>query len=248
MHNIELYGQLRILRKSLRLTQEEFGKKIAKSKNTIINWENRNTEPPRDIIEVLQHVFNANPIWLRTNQGEMLLQTDYPKKVRRANEPKGRVYKQQEVHKLLFQETKTTPVIKELNGRYYEIPILRPTTNSENQDTPGFKQVGSTVIKKEDYKPQFIYMKVLDDSMEKLINQDSVIIIDTSQFSLLDRKIYCFRTPGAGLIIRTVNMEIDALILEPYNKHYDKREIEWDNFDPSIVYGRVVGSLNNTFR
>jgi len=248
MHNIELFSQLRILRKSLRLTQEEFGKKIAKSKNTIINWENRNTEPPGEIIEVLQYVFNANPNWLRTNQGQMLLPAGYVKKIRSAKEQKSGVYKYKEEPKLMFQETTTTPVIEELNGKFYEIPIYKPTINRESQDKVDFEQVSSTIIKKEDYKPQLIYLKVFDDSMEKLINQDSVIIIDTSQFSLLDKKIYCFKTPGSGLITRTVNMEIDALVLEPYNKHYDRREIEWANFDPTIIYGRVVGSLNNIFR
>lgn len=67
--------RIKTLRKSLNLTQEEFGKKIGIKKNSVSQIEsgvNAVTEP--NIISICRE-FNVNESWLRTGEGEMLVAT-----------------------------------------------------------------------------------------------------------------------------------------------------------------------------
>lgn len=61
------------LRKRLKMTQAEFGKQIVKSETTVRNWETGATEPPEGIENLLSSLFDANPRWLLTGQGDILL-------------------------------------------------------------------------------------------------------------------------------------------------------------------------------
>lgn len=65
--------RLKILRKSLNLTQKEFGEKIGIKGNTITTYEKGIRTPSEAIIFSICREFNVNENWLRTGEGEMFL-------------------------------------------------------------------------------------------------------------------------------------------------------------------------------
>ncbi len=70
---MELKDRIKKLRMSLGLSQEEFGRKIGKSKRTIQYWEQGKIAPPENILHLIERTFNVNPEWLREGKGEMFL-------------------------------------------------------------------------------------------------------------------------------------------------------------------------------
>lgn len=66
---------VRTLRKTLKLTQPEMGKKLCVSRSTISNWEYGLVEPNDMVIRHFANTFNVNEHWLRTGEGEMFQET-----------------------------------------------------------------------------------------------------------------------------------------------------------------------------
>lgn len=67
--------RIKTLRKTLNLTQAEFGERIGIKKNSVSQIEsgvNSVTEP--NILSICRE-FHVNEIWLRTGEGEMFIQT-----------------------------------------------------------------------------------------------------------------------------------------------------------------------------
>jgi len=69
-------NRIKEVRKSRRLTQEEFGKLIGVKGNTITNYENGLRNPSDAIINSICREFNVNEDWLRTGEGEMYTDRD----------------------------------------------------------------------------------------------------------------------------------------------------------------------------
>lgn len=73
MIRISVNDRIKFVRKSLNLSQPEFGKRIGVSRDVIANIERTNgTVIPNEFL--LQHicsVYGVDPIWLETGEGEM---------------------------------------------------------------------------------------------------------------------------------------------------------------------------------
>ncbi|MDD3416362.1 MAG: helix-turn-helix transcriptional regulator [Lachnospiraceae bacterium] len=67
-------SRIKLLRKELGLTQEEFARKIGLARNSIANYEIGRREPTNAIITSVCREFNVNEEWLRTGHGEMFLE------------------------------------------------------------------------------------------------------------------------------------------------------------------------------
>ena len=63
--------RLKLLRKSLRLTQAAFGDKLGLARNTIANYEDGNRKPSNAILKLLCKTYNVNYLWLTEGKGEM---------------------------------------------------------------------------------------------------------------------------------------------------------------------------------
>lgn len=63
--------RLKLLRKELGLTQEEFAKKINIKRNTLANYEIGRNNPIDAVISLICKEFNVNEKWLRTGSGKM---------------------------------------------------------------------------------------------------------------------------------------------------------------------------------
>lgn len=63
--------RIRKLRKTLDLTQREFGERLGVKGNTIANYELGRNEPIDAVISLICREFNVSAEWLRTGEGEM---------------------------------------------------------------------------------------------------------------------------------------------------------------------------------
>ncbi|MGM9669743.1 MAG: helix-turn-helix domain-containing protein [Faecousia sp.] len=64
-------GRFRDLRENLNLSQEEFARRINRTRSEIKNIEYEKTSPKEEIISSVCAAFGVNDYWLRTGQGEM---------------------------------------------------------------------------------------------------------------------------------------------------------------------------------
>lgn len=65
--------RLRRLRKTLDLTQQDFGSCISVKGNTVAQWESGRNSPPDSAITFICREFNVSEEWLRHGTGEMFL-------------------------------------------------------------------------------------------------------------------------------------------------------------------------------
>lgn len=65
-------NRIRTLRKSLGLTQEEFGEQLGVTKLTVLRWE-RDNKVPEPSLRLICRVFQVNKHWLETGEGEMVI-------------------------------------------------------------------------------------------------------------------------------------------------------------------------------
>lgn len=68
--------RIKELRKSLKLSQTEFGKKLGVSRDVINNIENGRVELKEYLIKTICSVFNVSANWLRTGEGGMKAESD----------------------------------------------------------------------------------------------------------------------------------------------------------------------------
>lgn len=66
--------RLKLLRKTLDLTQQEFADRIGSKRNTIAKYETETNTPSTSVITLICREFNVNEDWLRYGTGEMFCQ------------------------------------------------------------------------------------------------------------------------------------------------------------------------------
>lgn len=62
--------RIKIIRKELKLTQEEFGLQIGVKGNTVTGYERGTRSPSDAIINMICLIFNVDQTWLRTGEGD----------------------------------------------------------------------------------------------------------------------------------------------------------------------------------
>ena len=75
--------RVRHLRKSLGLTQTEFGNRIGVKIGVIRNFEYNITEPNSPQIDLICATYHVNRVWLETGEGEMLADMSKEEKIGR---------------------------------------------------------------------------------------------------------------------------------------------------------------------
>ena len=63
--------RIKILRKMLDLTQQEFAERVGTKRNTIANYEIKRNEPSNSMIALICREFHVNEEWLRNGTGEI---------------------------------------------------------------------------------------------------------------------------------------------------------------------------------
>ena len=66
--------RIKLIRKKLELTQQEFADKLGIARNNIAGYETCKRSPSDAVISLICTKFNINEEWLRTGEGEMFVQ------------------------------------------------------------------------------------------------------------------------------------------------------------------------------
>ena len=69
MNNV--FDRIKIVRKSVGLTQQAFAEKLGLKQNTVATYEMGKTSPSERTLADICRVFNVDPVWLETGEGEM---------------------------------------------------------------------------------------------------------------------------------------------------------------------------------
>ncbi len=68
--------RIKMLRKALDMTQQEFADKIGLKRNSVASYEIGKNYPMDTVIKSICREFNVNEEWLRTGEGEMFIEVD----------------------------------------------------------------------------------------------------------------------------------------------------------------------------
>ena len=66
--------RLKELRKELKLSQDEFAKKLNIGRSSIANYESGAREPISSVIALICKTWNVNESWLRNGEGKMFVE------------------------------------------------------------------------------------------------------------------------------------------------------------------------------
>lgn len=72
----QLKNRIKLIRKELKLTQQEFSDRIGIKRGAIANYEIGRNEPVDSVISLICREFNVNEKWLRTGTGDMFIELD----------------------------------------------------------------------------------------------------------------------------------------------------------------------------
>ena len=67
--------RLKLLRETLKLSQDEFGKRIGSARNTIANYELGRRTTSNTIVKAICRAFRVNYFWLTEGEGDMFAGT-----------------------------------------------------------------------------------------------------------------------------------------------------------------------------
>ncbi|MCH7575662.1 MAG: helix-turn-helix transcriptional regulator [Candidatus Marinimicrobia bacterium] len=76
--------RFRTIRKRAKLNQDEFGRILGVSRQTINAYENNRQRPPLDMMEKVCKLQSISPIWLLSGYGKPNIDKDYPESEGRA--------------------------------------------------------------------------------------------------------------------------------------------------------------------
>ena len=133
------------------------------------------------------------------------------------------------------------------NGELVQVDVYS-LENVDSHNLSELEPIGTVVIPRNIYKEDSIVIQVAGDSMEKLLMKGSNAVIDTNTKDIVSGSIYAFSIPHEGNIVRECYSEPSGLRLRPYNKNYPTAQVEWGEFNPEMIIGKVSCSVINVFR
>lgn len=68
--------RIKEVRKSLKLSQTDFGKRLGVSRDVINNIENKRVAPSESLVKLIAAEFHVSETWLRTGEGDMRTVSD----------------------------------------------------------------------------------------------------------------------------------------------------------------------------
>lgn len=228
--------QLRTIRNTLKLSQQEFGKLLGIPQTTYANYENGKTNIPDDIKLKLFNEFSVNLNWLISGQGNMLLSDTTP--VSYTPVQKNDEY--------ITATGKTYPVSIPDGG--LSIPILAskvsagpgeewlPINFRENERLPIIERFIRP------YKKDLVFSaEVRGDSMTGIQLFDGDMVVAVRGY-----------TDGEGIFVLTIDDEVyvkrlqwnpasKKIVVKSENERYEPFEIEPDRI---TILGKVIGWLH----
>lgn len=259
--NKEINKRILHLREHLKLSQEQFGEKIAIVKSGVSNIEKGTRNVNDRIIKLICTEFNVSEEWLRTGQGEMFIITeknilsDIAKNYNldeldqkiitqyiKLNEFQRKIIK--DYIKSLFSNEETTAAIEPVQLKEYE-----PEKNY-TLEVPLVGKVagGQPILAVEEHGKKVIAntkcdcaLELIGDSMEpEYMNGDILLVSRQPDLENGDCGIILI-LDGADIAEATFKRfykENGKVILKPINPKYPDIKIEKKNI---MIFGKVVG-------
>lgn len=228
--------QLRTIRNTLKLSQQEFGKLLGIPQTTYANYENGKTNIPDDIKLKLFNEFSVNLNWLISGQGNMLLSDTTPVSYTPV----------QKDDEYITATGKTYPVSIPDGG--LSIPILAskvsagpgeewlPINFRENERLPIIERFIRP------YKKDLVFSaEVRGDSMTGIQLFDGDMVVAVRGY-----------TDGEGIFVLTIDDEVyvkrlqwnpasKRIVVKSENERYEPFEIEPERI---TILGKVIGWLH----
>ena len=210
--------RLKLLRKSLGLTQTEFGEKIGLSLRGIVKWEKGESKPQQSTIKALVSTFNVNPDWLLNGTGEMFISN---KNVEQD------------------EDIVSIPYYAEVSAAAGSGALVY------DENTVKHLQISSAIINIST-GDNVCLINATGNSMQPVIDDRDLLLVDLSQKLITDEGIYVIRL-DTTLVVKRVQKILNGVILISDNPQYPPREISADNFNENdaAVIGKVIAVIKN---
>jgi phage repressor protein C with HTH and peptisase S24 domain len=204
---------IRLLRKSLNLTQKGLAEKLGVTYETVQNWESGRVDVPMKRIKQIAETFGVSPDWLLTGNGEMF--EEYSGIGSDSESDAGiplydHVFASAGYGIEIFDET---PPIKNITNIYELFGIAAKN-------------------------PDIAIIKVAGDSMSPNFISGDYILIDKKITTIVRECVYLLNYNGT-LMIKSVQTIKNGYRLISFNAEY--RPIELSEEDNVIVIGMVIG-------
>jgi repressor LexA len=195
-----IHERLKYLRKTLGLSQEEFGERIGKSLRTIQYWEVGTVKIPDTALKLISSTFGVSYEWLKTGQGEM--------------------WEKREKALLEELEAKTREVLEKL----VRIPIVGRAGAGFPESPADMDVVGWVLVSKETFqKGGKFSVQVHGDSMEPTLHDGDFVVFKTyvgDGSDIPNGKVVIVRNHHGELIVKRLTRVNGSIVLTSDNPKY----------------------------
>lgn len=211
--------RLKLLRKTLGLTQTDFAKKLGMTMQGIQKWEYGTVEIKTSSIMLICSTFNVNPDWLLNGTGEMFIDN---------------VSSQQELSDII-----SIPYYPEVSAAAGSGALVYDESTVKNI------QISSAIINIST-GDNVCLINATGNSMQPVIDDRDLLLVDLSQKLITDEGIYVIRL-DTTLVVKRVQKILNGFILISDNPQYPPKEITAENFNENdaAVIGKVIAVIKN---
>lgn len=213
---------LKLLRQTLGLKQDEFGKKIGRTKSAISNYEAGTRQIDNTTIKLICNVFNVNPDWLLNGTGEMFLDN---------------TSRQQEVSDII-----SIPYYPEVSAAAGSGALVY------DENTVKHLQISSAIINIST-GDNVCLINATGNSMQPVIDDRDLLLVDLSNKDFIDEGIYVVRLENT-LLVKRLQKIPNGIVLISDNPQYEKIILNSDNFNENdaAIIGKVISIIKNLNR
>lgn len=211
--------RLKILRKSLGLTQTEFGKRIGMTMQGIQKWEKGKSKPQQSTIKALISTFNVNPDWLLNGTGEMFLDD---------------ASRQQEVSDII-----SIPYYPEVSAAAGSGALVY------DENSVKHLQISSAIINITTGH-NVCLINATGNSMQPVIDDRDLLLVDLTHKNFIDEGIYVVRLENT-LLVKRLQKVPNGIVLISDNPQYAPITLNSDNFNENdaAIIGKVISVIKN---
>lgn len=213
---------LKLLRQTLGLKQDEFGKKIGRTKSAISNYEAGTRQIDNTTIKLICNVFNVNPDWLLNGTGEMFLDN---------------TSRQQEVSDII-----SIPYYPEVSAAAGSGALVY------DENSVKHLQISSAIINIST-GDNVCLINATGNSMQPVIDDRDLLLVDLTHKDFIDEGIYVVRLENT-LLIKRLQKIPNGIVLISDNPQYAPITLNSDNFNENdaAIIGKVISIIKNLNR
>ena len=242
--NNNLGQRLKEIRRIFNLTQGELAKKLGIKWHKIKDIETGKQKLTAEFAELIEENFSVNMRWLLTGKGEMFLEGDRSNTLHQVDKSSIDTRKDAMLTPCPHTDGKTPPAICE-HG-FAHIPLVEAELSAgggsfvTSDNIIAYFAFRLEWIRKKYINPEkAVLMRVRGDSMEPLIDDGDVVLIDQLSNKPKEGKIYAFAVEDAILIKEFLFIPPDTVQLISKNPEYEKITLKTSDIPKLNIIGQV---------